>query len=38
MNRFTHAFKDAVSAAVNLLVKTNEPQASMSTGSSTTGV
>ncbi len=38
MNRFTHAFKDAASAAVNSLVKPDEPQASMSTESATTGV
>ena len=38
MNRFTHAFKDAASTAVNLLVKTDELQALMSTGSATTGV
>ncbi len=36
MNRLTHAFK--ASAAVNLLVKPNEPQVSMSTRSVTTGV
>ncbi len=38
MNRFTHAFKDAASAAVNSLVKPDEPQPSMSTGNMTTGV
>ncbi len=38
MNRFTHVFKDAASAAVNLLVKPDELQASTSTGSATTGV
>ncbi len=38
MNRFTHAFKDAVSMAVNSLFKPDEPQASMSTGSAMIGV
>ncbi len=38
MNRFTHAFKDAASAAVNSLVKPDEPQALTSAGSTTTGV
>ncbi len=38
MNRFTHAFKDAVSTAVNSLVKPEEPQASTSAGSVTTRV
>ncbi len=38
MNRFTHAFKDAASTAVNLLVKPDELQASTSTGSVTTGI
>ncbi len=38
MNRFTHAFKDVASVAVNSLVKPDEPQASTSTGSATTGV
>ena len=38
MNRFTHVFKDAVSAAVNSLVKPEEPQASTSAESAMTGV
>ena len=38
MNRYTHMFKDAASAAVNSLVKPDEPQASTSAGSATTGV
>ncbi len=38
MNRFTHVFKDVASVAVNSLVKPDEPQASTSTGSATTGV
>ena len=38
MNRFTHAFKDAASAAVNSLVQPDEPQASTSAGSMMTGV
>ncbi len=38
MNRFTHAFKDAASAAVDSLIRPEEPQASTSTEHATTGV
>ncbi len=38
MNRFTHAFKDVASAAVNSLVTPKEPQASSSAGNAMTGV
>ncbi len=38
MNRFTHAFKDAASAAVNSLVKPEEPQVLTSAASETTRV
>ncbi len=38
MSRFTHAFKDAASAAVDSLVKPEEPQVSTSAEHATTGV
>ena len=38
INIFTHTFQDAASAAVNLLVKPEELQATTSAGSVTTGV